>query len=62
MRLVHSTQEEFSLKRAHYGHSPLYLPIAAISASMASILIRSKISRRNFRVILNEVSFNVLYL
>ena len=23
MRLVLSTQEEFSLKRAHYGHSPL---------------------------------------
>ena len=24
MRLVLSTQEEFSLKRAHYGHSPLW--------------------------------------
>ena len=24
MRLVLSTQEEFSLKRAHYGHSPLH--------------------------------------
>ena len=23
MRLVLSTQEEFSFKRAHYGHSPL---------------------------------------
>ena len=34
MRLVLSTQEEFSLKRAHYGHSPviIFLPFS-VSAS-----------------------------
>ena len=32
MRLVLSTQEEFSLKRAHYGHSPLFAPAKHIQA------------------------------
>ena len=39
MRLVLSTQEEFSLKRAHYGHSPLPSYFKANSRSPTRCLI-----------------------
>ena len=37
MRLVLSTQEEFSLKRAHYGHSPLHQAVGEMKPYISQI-------------------------